>query len=157
MGSAGGYYGAGYQGGSAGGLGGSAGGGYAPSGAAYTDGYSAAYGPAQFPVASRPAPVARGYYRPAQRDVANLIVRVPADARVYVQDQAMTMTGPVRHFVTPRLSDDSEYLYNIRVVIERDGRELTKTAQARLRAGQNLEINVSFDDVARNLSSATRR
>ena len=82
----------------------------------------------------------------AERRVAYMNVNVPADATVYLQDQRMTLTGARRRFVTPEIKDGKELVYNLKVEIERDGRTVSKTTQAAVKAGQEVEVTVSFDE-----------
>ena len=82
----------------------------------------------------------------AERRVAYMNVNVPADAKVYLQDQRMTLTGARRRFVTPEIKDGKELVYNLKVEIERDGRTVSKTTQAAVKAGQEVEVTVSFDE-----------
>ena len=84
------------------------------------------------------------YYRP-QGSAARLVVNVPSDAKVYLQDQLMTISGPVRRYVSPRLTPGTEYVYQIRVEVERDGRTLSKTTTAKVRSGQNVDVKVALD------------
>jgi uncharacterized protein (TIGR03000 family) len=84
----------------------------------------------------------------AERRVAYMNVNVPADATVYLQDQRMTLTGARRRFVTPEIKDGKELVYNLKVEIERDGRTVSKTTQAVVKAGQEVEVTVSFDEPA---------
>lgn len=95
---------------------------------------------------------AGGYYvtasnvtsAPADTRVAQLIVNVPQDANVYLQDQRMTLTGARRRYVSPAL-DATPHVYTVKVEVVRDGRTLTKTTKAQVRAGQEVEVTVSFD------------
>ena len=82
----------------------------------------------------------------AERRVAYMNVNVPADATVYLQDQRMTLTGARRRFVTPEIKDGKELVYNLKVEIERDGRTVSKTTRAAVKAGQEVEVTVSFDE-----------
>jgi uncharacterized protein (TIGR03000 family) len=77
--------------------------------------------------------------------VAYLNVRVPEDAKVYLQDQLMTLGGEERRFVTPELSAGALSVYKVKVELVRDGQTLSKTAQATLSAGQVVEVTVTFD------------
>ena len=86
------------------------------------------------------------YYNSDDTRVARVVVRVPADAKVYLQDQPMSLSGRVRRFVSPALRPGAEYNYTVRVEIERDGKTLSKTTDARVRAGQRVEVAVSFDN-----------
>ena len=82
----------------------------------------------------------------AERRVAYMNVNVPADAQVYLQDQRMTLTGARRRFVTPEIKDGKGLVYDLKVEIERDGRTVSKTTQAAVKAGQEVEVTVSFDE-----------
>ncbi len=84
----------------------------------------------------------------AERRVGYMNVNVPADAKVYLQDQRMTLAGARRRFVTPEITDGKELVYNLKVEIERDGRTVSKTTQAVVKAGQEVEVTVSFDEPA---------
>jgi uncharacterized protein (TIGR03000 family) len=82
----------------------------------------------------------------SEKRVAYLNVKVPADAKVYLQDQRMALTGTQRRYVTPVLSQGEQHLYNVRVEVERNGKTLTKTTTASVVAGQEIEVTVSFDE-----------
>jgi uncharacterized protein (TIGR03000 family) len=82
---------------------------------------------------------------PTGQSVAYLNVRVPADAKVYLQDQLMTLAGEERRFVTPELSAGVSSVYSVKVEVVRDGQTLSKTAQATISAGQVVEMTVTFD------------
>ena len=77
--------------------------------------------------------------------VAYLDVRVPEDAKIYLQDQLMTLTGAERRFVTPELPAGASSVYNVKVEVVRDGQTLSKVAQATITAGQVVEVTVTFD------------
>jgi uncharacterized protein (TIGR03000 family) len=95
------------------------------------------YGPPPPPVEAR-----RANQNP---NVARIVLNVPEDARVYLQDQRMTLTGPVRRFVSPQLQNGRDYLYTIRVEVDRNGETLTRTTEARVRGGRQVSVAVGFD------------
>jgi uncharacterized protein (TIGR03000 family) len=78
--------------------------------------------------------------------VAYLNLKVPADAKVYLQDQQMTLGGAQRRFVTPELQEGKQHTYTVRVEVVRDGRTISKTTMAAVKPGQEVEIAVSFTD-----------
>jgi uncharacterized protein (TIGR03000 family) len=124
----------GSSGGSSGGSYGSAGGGYLSSNVvAPSNGYLVANN-------SFVAPVA-----PATTGVAYLNVSVPADAKVYLQDQLMTNEGTDRRFVTPQLVNGVQHVYTVKVEVVRNGQTISKTAQAVVAAGQQVGVAVAFD------------
>jgi uncharacterized protein (TIGR03000 family) len=78
--------------------------------------------------------------------VAYLNVNVPADARVYLQDQRMTLTGELRRFVTPALRAGEQRTYTMRVEVDRNGQTISRTTQVAYTAGQQVDVTVSFDE-----------
>jgi uncharacterized protein (TIGR03000 family) len=76
-----------------------------------------------------------------QRDNrVHFALTVPADARVYLMSQPTTVTGTVRHFVTPELTPGHQYTYAIRVEVIRDGKTYAATSEMRIRAGDNVTL-----------------
>jgi uncharacterized protein (TIGR03000 family) len=141
-GSSGGSYGGSY--GSSGGSSGGSYGSYGSSGGSYGS-YGGGYYMASTSTAS-------GYYvasttataKPSTA-VAHLNVSVPADAKVYLENKLMTLTGTDRRFVTPELPVGSPYVYNVKVEIERNGQTISKTTEAAITAGQEIAVSVKFD------------
>jgi uncharacterized protein (TIGR03000 family) len=78
-------------------------------------------------------------------NTAYLTVNVPDDAKVYLQDQLMTLGGTQRRFVTPQLPAGSDHVYTLRVEVVRDGQTITKTTQAPVAVGQEVEVTVTLD------------
>ena len=68
--------------------------------------------------------------------MAYLNISVPADAKLYLQDQLMTVEGAQRRFVTPVIQAGETHLYTVKVEVVRDGKTLTKTAQTTVTPGQ---------------------
>jgi uncharacterized protein (TIGR03000 family) len=102
-----------------------------PSGAAYDPAYPGlTYQP---PASSNPAPVIA---LPAQADVsAYLTVRLPTDARLWIDDQEMTLVGPVREFHSPPITPGLRYVYNLRATWF-DGRQnVTQTQRVEITGG----------------------
>jgi uncharacterized protein (TIGR03000 family) len=81
-----------------------------------------------------------------------LILKVPADAKVFLAGKSTSSTGPVREFATTRLTTGDQWAdYAVRVEIERDGRTLTKERLVSIQAGNSQEVAFDFDapEVAR--------
>ena len=76
---------------------------------------------------------------------ARLIVDVPADAKLYIDDRAMKTVATHRAYQTPDLEPGQTYYYEVRVEVERDGKLLSETRRVLLRAGQ--EVHADFSDV----------
>lgn len=75
---------------------------------------------------------------------ASMIVNVPEDALVYLQDQQMRSEGPVRHYVSPALERGAGYTYTMRVEVERNGRVLSESIRVPVRAGQRVHLNATL-------------
>jgi uncharacterized protein (TIGR03000 family) len=67
---------------------------------------------------------------------ARLIVEMPADAKLYVDDRAMKTMSAVRTFNTPELEPGQTYYYELRAETLRDGKAVTQTKRVLLRAGE---------------------
>jgi uncharacterized protein (TIGR03000 family) len=74
-----------------------------------------------------------------------LNVKVPEDAKVYLQDQLMTISGTQRRFVTPAIEQGYQSNYTVKVEVVRNGQTIMKTAQAAVSSGQEVDVVVSFD------------
>ncbi len=74
---------------------------------------------------------------------ATLVVNVPADAVVYLMDQKMTLTGTERRYSIPVRQANSDYTYQIRVEVVRDGKTLVSRSEQKVRAGQEVQVSVT--------------
>ena len=77
---------------------------------------------------------------------ALLVLNVPEDARVYLEDQAMRSTGSVRRYTVPRLAPGVGHNYTVRVEVERNGTVLSETVKTPIRAGQQVEVTARIPD-----------
>lgn len=72
-----------------------------------------------------------------------LTLRVPADARVWIEGRLTEPTGAVRNFSTDLLSEGQTWDgYEIRVASMVDGREVSTVRRVRLTGGRNLELAI---------------
>ena len=118
------------HGSSGGGSHGSLFGGHGSSGGGSSGGYAASYPAGSYaPVTVSPQGQTT-YAAPAASDVAYLNVSVPADAKVYLQDQLMTLAGTQRRFVTPQIEAGTQHVYTVKVEVVRNGQTFSKTTQA---------------------------
>jgi uncharacterized protein (TIGR03000 family) len=99
------------------------------------------------------------YYQPSQQpssspaetpvatsamEAAKLVVKLPADAKLFVDDvQTTTANKEVRQFRTPALAVGQEYSYTLRAEVVRDGKTYTDTKTVIVRAGATVEA--AFD------------
>lgn len=66
---------------------------------------------------------------------ARLIVEVPANAKVFIDDTPTTSNSAVRTFVTPPLDRAKSYAYTVRVEVMRDGEPVSETKTVPVTAG----------------------
>jgi uncharacterized protein (TIGR03000 family) len=77
---------------------------------------------------------------------ARLIVELPGDATLYIDDQKMASTSSRRVFNTPELERDETYYYILRAEVSRDGAPVTATKRVLLKPGE--EIRADFRDLS---------
>jgi uncharacterized protein (TIGR03000 family) len=70
-----------------------------------------------------------------------LIVTLPADAKLYVDDRPTTAISERRVFNTLGLADGQEYSYILRAQVVRDGKMRSKTKRVLLHAGDAIETS----------------
>lgn len=74
-----------------------------------------------------------------------LVIEVPDDARVTIDDQPTQTTSEVRVFQTPELEPRKLYYYIVKVEVVRDGQTLTEQKRVLIQAGE--EVKASFKDL----------
>jgi uncharacterized protein (TIGR03000 family) len=85
---------------------------------------------------------------------AKLIVELPPDAKLYIDDLPMKTTSEVRSFNTPVLERGQSYYYMVRAEVIRDGKPVTQTRRVIVRAGQTARAN--FKDMDTEAVSTAR-
>lgn len=76
---------------------------------------------------------------------ARITVKLPADAKLFVDDVACTLTSDTRTFETPKLDAGKKYGYTLRAEAVRDGQTVTATRKVVMTAGEAL--TVQFEDL----------
>jgi uncharacterized protein (TIGR03000 family) len=104
--------------------------------------------PAAFiqPVAP-PAPVAPVAVRneEPQAITSRITVRLPENARLYVNDDRCPLKSDTRSFDTPQLKSDREYSYTLRAEVERNGQTFSEIKKVVFRAGK--PVDVEFKEI----------
>ncbi len=77
---------------------------------------------------------------------ATVIVKLPADARLYAEGKPLRLTSAERAFVTPELPQGRDYNYTFRVEYDREGRTVTDARTVAVTPGK--VSNVEFNDLA---------
>jgi uncharacterized protein (TIGR03000 family) len=90
-------------------------------------------------------------------DRALVVVRLPADARLYLDEQpTRAERTAVRSFLTPALEPGVTYYYAFRMEVVRDGERIARSRRVAFRAGQ--EVQITFTDPNAALATVgTRR
>ena len=74
---------------------------------------------------------------------ATLLVNLPADARLFVNDQSTKSTTARRILQSPSLEPGSAYSYLLRAEIQREGRKYQQVKKVGVRAGQEAAVTFS--------------
>lgn len=82
---------------------------------------------------------------------AKLTVRLPGDAKLWVDDAFCPLTSNSRSFNTPNLQSGRQYYYTLRMEVERDGQTLSLSRRVFVTAGANVSVDLN------DLSTATVR
>jgi uncharacterized protein (TIGR03000 family) len=72
--------------------------------------------------------------------VAHLIVEVPADAEVWIENHKTQQGGASRWFVSPALEDNQVYEYRIRARWTEQGQQVEQTQRLSVQAGERATI-----------------
>ena len=115
--------------------------GHGSSGGGSSGGYAAVATPQSMPMAAPQASTVAT----TTDNVAYLDLKVPATAKVYLQDQLMTLTGAERRFVTPALEPGVQHLYTVRVELVENGQTISQTTQAIVAAGRQVEVSFAIN------------
>jgi uncharacterized protein (TIGR03000 family) len=75
---------------------------------------------------------------------AKLIVELPTDAKLFIDDQLMKSTATTRSFNTPALEVGTSYYYDLRVEVVRDGKTYEGTKRVVIRAGE--QVRAAFTE-----------
>jgi uncharacterized protein (TIGR03000 family) len=86
---------------------------------------------------------------------AKLIVELPADAKLYIDDQPMKTTSGRRTFHTPALQSGQTYYYMLRAEVVRDGKPVREERRVILRPGE--VVRADFNDLAPSNVTASAR
>ncbi|MBA4067831.1 MAG: hypothetical protein C0501_29855, partial [Isosphaera sp.] len=120
--------------------------------------------PATIPLAApEPAPGPTAGLRPAGHTAtpvaggagsgrATVVVRLPADAKLFVDARPLNLTGAERKFVSPELPAGGEFAYRFRAEYERDGETVSVTRRVAVRAGAT--VAVEFTDLTAKAAPA---
>jgi uncharacterized protein (TIGR03000 family) len=78
------------------------------------------------------------------RAPVQVVVNLPADARLSIDNEATRATGTKRLFTSPPIVEGRSYSYTFKMELVRDGKTVSVTKEVTVSAGK--ETTVSFDD-----------
>jgi uncharacterized protein (TIGR03000 family) len=90
---------------------------------------------------------------PANR--AQVVVRVPADAKLFADDQATQLTGTERVFLTPDLSTGRDFQYTLKIEYAVGSETKSDTKQVVVRAGHRTVIDFATPTAEKTTSPVT--
>lgn len=79
------------------------------------------------------------------KDSARITVKLPSDARLYVDETLCPMTTDTRSFTTPELQAGQKYYYTLKAEVVRGGE--TRTARKRVIVEAGKDVAVEFTDL----------
>lgn len=75
---------------------------------------------------------------------AYIVVRLPASARLYIDDTLLKQTGERRRFVTPPLEQGYVYASTLRMELAVDGGVVSFSKRIEMRAGQTVNVDLGL-------------
>jgi len=97
--------------------------------------------PKPAPVIEKKAPEEKGAAIPAP---ATIVVNLPAEAKLTIDDAATRSTSSVRVFSTPTLDNGKDFFYTLKAEIVRDGQTVTASKKVAVRAGEETRVSLEF-------------
>ncbi|MCS6975587.1 MAG: TIGR03000 domain-containing protein [Gemmatales bacterium] len=80
-------------------------------------------------------------------DCAVLVVELPADAQLKIQDVLTSSTSSRRVFQSPTLEKGKEYIYTLKATAIRNGKTVELVREVTVRAGSQVNVNLDLDPV----------
>jgi len=136
------YGGGGYGGCYGGGMGGGCYGGY---GGCYGGGCGGGMGgPMYMPREMGPRPMPGGRGSLDTPSPATIVVSLPAEAKLTIDDFVTSSTSERRVFVSPDLTPGKTYSYTFKAEVMRDNKPVTVSKEVTVRAGEETPVTIEF-------------
>jgi uncharacterized protein (TIGR03000 family) len=100
-----------------------------------------------------PPPPTEGESTSLDSNKGFLVVRLPADAKLFVNDQPMNSRGGLRRFASPELQPGRIYPYALRAQWQRNGKTVERNETIYLRAGDYKRLAISDAPQARTVDT----
>ena len=85
---------------------------------------------------------------------ARMIITVPDNAKLFIDDQETSKTASQRSFTTPVLNKGENYYYEVRVEITQDGKTMSETRKVSVQAGKVARVDFRNSDLVVKSSTA---
>jgi uncharacterized protein (TIGR03000 family) len=85
---------------------------------------------------------------------AQVTIKLPSNAKLYIDNVACPLTSGTRVFTTPSLPANKKFYYSVRAEVVRDGQTLTENQQVVVEAGQ--QVTATFNKFAPVTTSVQR-
>lgn len=85
------------------------------------------------------------YKRQSPANSAVLNLKLPRDAKVYINDRLTKTPGSDRSYVSKRLKNGKGYEYRVKAVLNREGNEIVRTRTVKLVPGMRKKVAFDFD------------
>jgi uncharacterized protein (TIGR03000 family) len=79
---------------------------------------------------------------------AVIVVSLPADARLTVDDTPTRSTSSLRTLVSPPLEPGKTFTYTLKAELDRDGQPVTQTREVVVRAGEEARVRFDLPDAS---------
>jgi uncharacterized protein (TIGR03000 family) len=86
---------------------------------------------------------------------ASIDVRVPADAELRFDGTRTSQTGSLRRFVTPPLSPDTNYRYDVTASWSEGGQQVTRSRRVPVRAGEQITVDFTTPETPTQEGTST--
>src|SRR5260370_38656283 len=89
---------------------------------------------------------------------ATVVVKLPADATLFVDGDRARLTSDTRSFMTPALDADRDYFYTMKVEATRNGEVVSHTERVVVHAGRTTRVDfgdLSAKSVAKSMADPT--
>ncbi len=106
----------------------------------------------EIPAPKKDAPKSGTTYIPQRAGQARVIVKLPADAKLYADGTETNLTSAERTFVTPVLAKGKDFQYQMKVQYQRGGQTFTETKRVVVRA--DTVSRVEFGETRNELVSS---
>jgi uncharacterized protein (TIGR03000 family) len=102
------------------------------------------------PVKPMPKPEGKEAMLPAP---ATIVVSLPAEAKLSIDDAATTSTSALRTFVSPELPAGRDFNYTLKAEFQHEGKPAVVTKVVGVRAGLETRVTISAADLATGIAS----